>query len=119
MINKECLQKFIWEEMRSKIARYPTLGEVIYESLASIYELLEKTEKSYRLLAYVRRTEDGLDENVLHIQMPFKDIHERDLMWDETSEKLAQNILRGMEKASTPEEKLEIENILCAVKSEK
>ena len=105
--------------MRSKIARYPIFGEVIYKSLAATYELLERTKRNYKLFAYVRKGEDRLHENILHIQMRFKSVHERDTLWDRTGEKLAENIKSGIKKATDPKEKLEIENILCAVRSEK
>jgi len=118
MRKKKSLEEFIWKEMKSKIIQYPIFGKVIRESLASISELLEKTERKYILFAYVRKTGDGLDENVLHIQMHFKDVDERDALWTETSEELVKNIEEGMKKATDPEERLEIENILCAVRSE-
>jgi len=105
--------------MRSKIARYPIFGEVVYESLAGIREILERTKRNYTLFAYVRKTEDRYHENILHIQRHFKNTHERDTFWNRASEKLAQNIHSGIIKATDPKEKLEIENILCAVRSEK
>ncbi|MFQ6065686.1 MAG: hypothetical protein ACE5K3_00220 [bacterium] len=105
--------------MRSKIAKYPIFGEVIYESLAAIHELLERTKRSYILFAYVRKSEDRLHENILHIQMRFKNVNERDTLWNRASEKLTKNIDQGIKKATDPKEKLEIENILCAVRSEK
>jgi len=100
-MEKKHLEKFIGKEMRSKIARYPIFGEVVYESLAGIHELLQRTNKNYTLFAYVRKVEDRWHENILHIQRHFK------------------NIQSGIRKATDPEEKLEIENILCAVRSEK
>ena len=118
-MEKKYLEKFIGKEMKSKIARYPIFGEVIYESLAAIYELLERTKRNYTLFAYVRKGEDRLHENILHIQMHFKNPHERDTLWNRASEKLAENIHHGIKKAADPKEKLEIENILCAVRSEK
>ena len=105
--------------MKSKIARYPIFGKVIYESLATTYELLERTKRNYTLFAYVRKGEDRLHENVLHIQMHFKNSDERDTLWNRVSEKLVENIQSGIKKATDPKEKLEIENILCAVRSEK
>jgi len=119
MIEKKELEKFMWEEMKSKIARYPVFREVVYESLASIYELLEETKRKYTLLAYVRKTQDGFDENILHIQMHFKNVPERDALWNRASEKLVENINSGMGRVSDPQEKLEIENILCSVRSKK
>jgi len=118
-MEKKYLEKFMGKEMRSKIARYSIFGEVIYESLAAIYELLERTKRNYTLFAYVRKGEDRFDENILHIQMHFKNPHERDRLWNRASEKLAENIHQGIKKATDPKEKLEIENILCAVRSEK
>lgn len=118
MEEKKYLQDFVWKEMKSKILRYPIFGEVIYGSLADICELLERTQKSYQLVAYVRKTEDGIDENVVHFQMHFKDVDERDTMWTRTSEEMVKNIKEGIQKATDPEEKLEIENILCAVRSD-
>jgi hypothetical protein len=118
-MEKKYLEKFIGKEMKSKIARYSIFGEVIYESLAAIYELLERTRRNYTLFAYVRRSEDRLHENILHIQMRFKNVNERDTLWNRASEKLAENIHQGIKKATDPKEKLEIENILCAVRSEK
>jgi len=118
-MEKKYLETFIGKEMRSKIARYPIFGEVIYKSLAATYELLERTKRNYKLFAYVRKGEDRLHENILHIQMRFKSVHERDTLWDRVGEKLAENIKSGIKKATDPEEKLEIENILCAVRSEK
>lgn len=118
-MEKKHLEKHIRKEMRSKIARYPIFGEVIYESLAGIREILERTKRSYALFAYVRKAEDRYHENILHIQMHFKNAHERDTLWNRASEKLAQNIHSGVRTATDPKEKLEIENILCAVRSEK
>ena len=118
-MERKHLEKFISKEMRSKIARYPILGEVIYESLAAICTLLEETKSSYTLVAYVRESEDRLQENILHIQMRFKNVYERDALWNRASEKLAKNIHQGIKKATDPQEKIEIENILCAVRSEK
>jgi len=118
-MEKKHLEKFIGKEMRSKIARYPIFGEVVYESLAGIHELLQRTNKNYTLFAYVRKVEDRWHENILHIQRHFKNTHERDTLWNRASEKLGKNIQSGIRKATDPEEKLEIENILCAVRSEK
>ena len=106
-------------EMKSKIAQYPVFGKVICESLAAIYELLESTKRKYILFAYVRKTEDRFHENVLHIQMHFKNPHERDALWNRASEKLAENIEKGIKKTTDENERLEIENILCAVRSER
>ncbi|MBC7189123.1 hypothetical protein H5U35_02755 [Candidatus Aerophobetes bacterium] len=119
MRNRSYLERFVLKEMRSKTVKYPVFGEVVYRSLAGICELLEKTEKKFTLLAYVRKAEDGIDENVLYMQMSFKDEEERDTLWNLAGEKLAENIKEGMKKAISMEEKLEIENILVAVKSEK
>ena len=118
MMDKDYVEKFIGEKMKSKISRYPIFGTVIHESLAGIYRLLEKTKRAYTLRAYVRKTQDGFDENVLHIQMHFKNTQERDALWNQASGKLVENIQGGMKKTSDPNEKLEIENILCAVTSE-
>jgi len=118
-MEKKYLEKFIGKEMSSKIARYPIFGEVIYESLAATYELLERTKRNYTLFAYVRKGEDRLHENIVHIQMHFKNAHERDTLWNRASEKLVENIHSGIKRATDPKEKLEIENILCAVRSEK
>lgn len=118
-MEKKYLEPFIGKEMKSKIARYPIFGEVIYESLAAIYELLERTKRNYTLFAYVRKGVDRLHENILHIQMHFKNSYERDTLWNRASEKLAENVHNGIKKATDPKEKLEIENILCAVRSEK
>jgi hypothetical protein len=118
-MDKKYLEKFTGREMRFKIAQYPIFGEVIYESLAAIYELLERTKRDYILFAYVRKSEDRLHENILHIQMYFKNTHERDTLWNQASEKLAENIHHGIKKATDPQERLEIENILCGVRSEK
>ncbi len=101
------------------MTQYPIFGEVIYQSLAAIYELLERTKRNYTLFAYVRKSEDRLHENILHIQMHFNNTHERDTLWNRASEKLVENIHHGIKKATDPKEKLEIENILCAVKSER
>ncbi len=119
MIEKRELEKFIREEMKSKIARYSVFREVIYKSLTSVYEFMEKTKRKYTLLAYVRKTQDGFDENVLHIQMHFKNLSERDRLWNKVSEKLVENINSGMKKVSDSQEKLEIENILCSIRSKK
>jgi len=119
MIEKKELEKFIREEMKSKIARYPVFREVVYKSLASVYELMEKTKRKYTLLAYVRKTQDGFDENVLHLQMHFKNLSERDTLWNKVSEKLVENINSEMKKVSNSQEKLEIENILCSIRSKK
>lgn len=118
-MEKKYIEKFMWEKMRSKTVQYPVFGEVIHESLTSIYQLLERTKRTYTLFAYVRKTGDGLHENVLHIQMHFNNIHERDTLWDKTSEHVVKSIQEGMKKATEPEEKLEIENILCSVRCEK
>ncbi len=118
-MEKKYLERFMGKEMRSKIAQYPIFREVIYKSLAATYELLERTKRNYTLFAYVRKSEDRLHENILHIQMHFKSPHERDTLWNRASEKLAKNIHQGIKKATDSEEKLEIENILCAVRSEK
>ncbi len=118
-MEKKHLEEFMGREMRSKIARYPVFGEVIYESLAAIYELLKRTRRDYTLFGYVRKSEDRLHENVLHIQMHFKNPQERDTLWNRAGEKLAKNIHHGIKKTTDPKEKLEIENILCAVRSEK
>jgi len=113
------MEKFIWEEMKSKMKKYPIFAEVIYDSLKGIYQILEQRKNAYRLFAYVRKTEDGFDENVLHIQMHFKDNQERDNLWNEASEKVVESIRKGIKKTSDPREKIEIQNILCAVRSEK
>lgn len=118
-MNKKYLEKFIWKGMKPKIAQYPIFGKVIYESLTSILKILEEKNKNYKLFAYVRKTEDGLDENVLHVQMHFKDEEERDNLWNQMGEVVIKNIQKEIEKVSDPQEKIEIENILCAVKSEK
>ena len=118
-MEKKYLERFMGKEMRSKIAQYPIFGEVIYQSLAAIYELLERTKRNYTLFAYVRKSEDRLHENILHIQMHFKNTYERDTLWNRASEKLAKNIHHGIKKATDSKEKLEIENILCAVRSER
>lgn len=118
-MDRKHLERYIRKEMRRKITQYPIFGEVIYESLAGIHELLERTKKNYTLFAYVRRGKDRWHENILHIQMHFKNAQERDALWNRASEKLEKNIQSGMRKATDPKEKLEIENILCAVRSEK
>jgi len=118
-MEKEYLERFVGREMRSKMARYPIFGEVIYKSLTATYELLERTKRDYTLFTYVRKSEDRLHENILHIQMHFKNTQERDTLWNRASEKLAKNIHQGIKKATDPKERLEIENILCAVRSEK
>ena len=118
-MDKKHLEKFIRKEMRSKIARYPIFGEVVYESLAGIREFLQRTKRNYTLFAYVRKVKGRWHENILHIQMHFENAHERDALWNRASEKLAENIQSGIRKATDPKEKLEIENILCAVRSEK
>lgn len=118
-MEKKYLERFMGREMRSKMAKYPIFGEVIYKSLAATRELLERTKRNYTLFAYVRKSEDRLHENILHIQMHFKNTQERDTLWNRASEKLTENIHQGIKKAADPKEKLEIENILCAVRSEK
>ena len=118
-MEKKYLEKFVSKQMKSKITRYPIFGEVIYESLAAIYELPVITKRNYALLAYVRKSEDRFHENILHIQMHFKNIHERDTLWNRASEKLAKNIYNGIKKSFDQKEKIEIENVLCAVRSEK
>jgi hypothetical protein len=118
-MQRKYLEKFVWREMKLKVAQYPIFREVIYQSLAAVYELLERTKRNYTLCAYVRKDEDGVYENILHIQMHFKSALERDTLWNQASEKLAENIQSGIRKATDPKEKLEIENILCAVRSEK
>lgn len=119
MRDKKYLEELVWKNMKSKTIRHPVFGEVIYDSLAAIYDILEETRRHYILYAYVRRSRDGFDENIVHIQMNFKDGNERDMLWDKASEKMVMNIEKGIEKSTDPEEKLEIENILCAVRSEK
>ena len=104
---------------RAKTIRHPIFGEVIYESLAAIYDLLERKKRHYTLFAYVRKSEDGFDENIVHIQMHFESAQERDKLWNQASEKIVESIKRGMKKAINPEERLEIENILCAIRSER
>lgn len=106
------------KEMRSKTLRYQIFGEVIYESLAAIYRLLEEKKRSYKLLAYVRKCEDRLEENIVHIQMQFGSTQERDTVWNQASQKLVENIQNGIKRATSLKEKLEIENILCAVRSD-
>jgi hypothetical protein len=118
-MEKKYLERFMGREMRSKMAQYPIFGEVIYKSLAATRELLERTKRNYTLFAYVRKSEDRLHENILHIQMHFKNTQERDTLWNRASEKLTENIHHGIKKATDPKEKLEIENILCAVRSER
>ncbi len=117
-MEKKHLEKYISQEMKSKIRQYPIFGEVIYQSLAGIHGLLERTKRNYTLFAYVRRGKDRWYENVLHIQMHFENAQERDTLWNRASEKLEKNIHSGITKAADPKEKLEIENILCAVRSE-
>jgi len=118
-MEKKYLERFMGREMRSKTAKYPIFGEVIYKSLAATRKLLERTKRNYTLFAYVRKSEDRLHENILHIQMHFKNTQERDTLWNRASEKLTENIHHGIKKAIDPKEKLEIENILCAVRSER
>lgn len=118
-MKRELLEKFMCREMKSRITQYPVFEEVICESLAAIHELLESTKREYILFAYVRKTEDRFHENVLHIQMHFKNPQERDTLWNRASEKLAENIEKGIKKTTDENERLEIENILCAVRSER
>ena len=105
--------------MKSKITPYPVLREVIYQSLAAVDELLKETRKEYILLAYTRQSQDGGDENVLHMQMHFRDTQERDEIWNRATEKIVEIINQGMKRTNNRRERMEIQNILCAVRSEK
>jgi len=70
-------------------------------------------------LSEAERDRTWIHENMLHIQMHFKNPQERDTLWNRASEKLAENIEKGIKKTTDENERLEIENILCAVRSER
>ena len=110
-------REYMDREIQTKALSNIQFRQVINGCLQGVKLVLDETGRPYFLRAYVRRTDDGWEENVVHLQMQFNSIEERDAVWNRAGDVVARCVRSGLKETAIDAERREIENILCAVRS--